>query len=217
MACNSAYESQMFERTIHIEIKILLLSALLLMAVKFSPAQINPAPAKRFGIIPVFIKNNTKQDVNEVASNVLRVINNTDKPVNFHLRFSIPGEWQMLNQGNRNYSVAAGDSVFLPVRIVLDKKAKGNTNYIITIFLVSDKEVQFASQNWYVGIVSRPQWDANIPLKKLFFVNNSDSSGFSVHLQNSGNTDELLRLSFNADHRIEIFDAKSHAPFTQTQ
>ncbi len=165
------------------------------------------ASNRSYGIIPEFVKNNTSHEVSEVASNVLRVSNNTGKSVSFHLRFSIPPSWQLLGKNDKNYNLAAGDSVFIPVRIITDKMAKGNTNYVVSTFLVSDKDVQFASQSWYVAIANQSFWSAVIPLKKMFFINGSDSSGFMIHFQNSGNADEMIHLNFNSDRRIEVIDA----------
>ena len=52
--------------------------------------------AKPYGIMSEFVKNNTTHEVSEVASNVLRIVNNTGKSVSFYLRFSIPTGWQLL-------------------------------------------------------------------------------------------------------------------------
>lgn len=159
---------------------------------------------KPYGIIPQFLKNNTTHLVSEVASNVLRVTNNTGKTVSFHLRFAIPQNWQLTRQNSANYEIPAGDSLFIPVRIIADKMAKGNTSYVVSAFLISDKEVQFASQSWYVAIENQSAWSATIPLKKIFFINDADSTGFSIRFQNSGNADELIRLNFSSDRRLEV-------------
>lgn len=164
---------------------------------------------KRFGIVSEFVKNNTEQNVSEVASNVLRVSNCTKKTVRFHLRFSIPMGWQMMKQNNTVYELAPGDSAFVPIRIIMEKLTKGNMNYVVSAFLISDHDQQFASQNWYVTIQNQSQWSAIIPTKKIFFVNNSDSSGFNVHFTNTGNADEMIHLSFNTDRRIEVINPAS--------
>jgi hypothetical protein len=162
--------------------------------------------SRPYGIVPEFVKNNTSHQVSEVASNVLRVVNNTGKSVSFHLRFSIPSSWQLLAKTDKNYNLKAGDSIFIPVRIITDKMAKGNTNYVVSTFLVSDKDVQFASQSWYVSIANQSLWTATVPLKKIFFVNDSDSSGFMIHFQNGGNADEMIHLNFIADRRVDVID-----------
>ena len=84
---------------------------------------------KRYGISSEFIKNNTEQNVSEVASNVLRITNYTSKTVSFHLRFSIPMNWLMLKQSNAVYELAPGDSTFIPVRIITDKLDAFNSGF----------------------------------------------------------------------------------------
>ena len=162
--------------------------------------------SKPYGILPEFVRNNTTHHVSEVASNVLRVINNTGKNVSFRTRFSIPMNWYLTRLNSGNYEILPGDSIFIPVRVIVDKLAKGNTNYVIFASLVSDKDVQFAAQNWYVALENQSSWSASIPLKKNFFINNSDSSGFSVRLQNTGNADEMIHLQFSSDRRVMIVD-----------
>ena len=196
-----------FRRSLHTTKKIFFGIIALILWSSLLTAQISrPDKPKPFGIIPEFTKNNTIHSVSEVASNVLRVINNTNKTVSFHLRFSIPQGWEILKQNQQNYSLEPGDSIFVPVRIITDKFVKGNTNYVVSCYLVSDKDVQFAAQNWYVAIQNKSSWAASIPLKKIYFVNNTDSSSFTIHFQNSGNADEVLHLSFSADRRIDVIN-----------
>ena len=53
------------------------------------------------GVKSDFLKNNTAVESNEVASNVLRIKNNTGKSVRFHLNYSIPSGWVILGQSEK--------------------------------------------------------------------------------------------------------------------
>ena len=124
------------------------------------------------GIIPGvnvnFSRNNTAVESSEVASNVLGVKNNTGKSVRFHLNYSIPAGWVILGQTDKEFEIATNDSLFIPVRIIPDKHVKGGTSYVITVTMMSDKNIQFAAQNWYVSV----------PSKSVTRVYRAPSSGF---------------------------------------
>jgi hypothetical protein len=164
--------------------------------------------ASQFGIDAAFLNNNSSITPNEVASNVFQLKNNTAKSVGFHLNYSTPAGWQILGDKEKIFEIAAGDSLFVPVRVIPDKEVKGGTSYIITVTVVSDKNVQFVAQNWYVTFPAKSNWTARIPFKHQFFTNNNDSSGFQVNFTNNGNSDEEIRLTLVPDRRIEILRQK---------
>lgn len=160
--------------------------------------------AGSYGVQAAFVHSSTKQSVEEVANNTLRVINKSGAPVRFHVNFSLPGGWELLGKAEKDVELAANDSIFLPVRVIVNRESKGGTSYIITAWLSSEKGVQFASHNWYVTIPIHSEWTANIPVKQQYFIGGMDSSGFKVRFRNSGNADEQLRVSLVPDHRLEV-------------
>lgn len=163
--------------------------------------------AASLGIQASFVKNNTKQDVNEVANNTLRIRNYSNAVVRFHVNFSLPAGWQYLGNPEKDIELAAGDSVFLPVRLIVNRASKGGTSYIVTAWLSTEKGLQFASQNWYVTIPVHSDWKATMPVKQQYFISETDSSGFKVLLKNNGNTDEQIRITLVPDRRLEIIRA----------
>jgi hypothetical protein len=182
----------------HRFIRLLLLVFLALFTVA---GKIDAAP---FGVQATFVHNNTKQDVNEVANNTLKVRNYSSSIVRFHVNFSLPSGWEFLGNPEKDVQLAANDSIFLPVRLIVNRDSKGGTSYIVTAWLSSDKGVQFASQNWYVTIPVHSDWKASVPNKQVYFISNVDSSGFKLIFRNNGNTDEDIRISLVPDRRLEI-------------
>ena len=160
--------------------------------------------AVALGIQAGFVHNNSKQNVNEVANNTLRVRNYSNATVRFHVNFSLPAGWSFLGNPEKDIELASNDSIFLPVRLILNHDAKGGTSYIVTAWLSSEKGLQFSSQNWYVTIPIHSDWKASLPIKQQYFISQSDSSGFKILLKNNGNTDEQIRLTLVPDRRLEI-------------
>lgn len=162
------------------------------------------ASTSSFGFDVGFIRNNTSLLSSEVASNVFQLKNNTGKTVRFHLNYSIPAGWTILGQTDKEFQIQSNDSLFVPIRVVPDKFVKGGTSYVITVTIVSDKNVQFAALNWYVSIPAKSNWTVQLPFKHQFFINDNDSSGFQINLRNDGNSDEEIRISLAPDRRLEI-------------
>ncbi|MBK8585589.1 MAG: hypothetical protein IPN88_09245 [Bacteroidetes bacterium] len=111
---------------------------------------VRTAYAGSYGIQASFVHNNTKQSVDQVANNTLRVVNNGSTTVRFHVNFSLPSGWEYLGNPEKDIELAGNDSIFLPVRLIVNRDSKGGTSYIVTAWLSSEKGVQFSSQNWYV-------------------------------------------------------------------
>lgn len=162
------------------------------------------ARAAQYGIQADFVRNNTEQEVTEVASNVLRIKNYTGHVARFHLAWSVPAGWMMMGNKDKTIEIGVNDSLFIPIRIIPEKLAKGGTSYITSVMLVSDQGMQFASQNWYIRIRQHINWTAQIPVKQKFFINGNDTSSFSIHLKNDGNTDENIRMTLIPDRRVVI-------------
>lgn len=168
--------------------------------------------ASGIGIQSSFVRNNTSQQATEVASNVLKVANYTGKPLTFHLEFSLPAQWFLLGQKEDDIELPAGDSVFIPVRVIPNKLSEGGTNYIVTVILVSDKGLQFAAQNWYTEIRANSMWKAMLPVKQVYFTNNVDSSGYRIRLQNLGNATENIRITMLPDRRLLLLNTSTGQP-----
>jgi len=164
----------------------------------------NRADAVVTGIEANFVRNNTVLEDKEIASNVFGVKNHTGKSVRFRLKLSVPAGWNILSSSEKEFEIEAGDSIFIPVRVVPGNEIKGGTSYVITATMASDRGMQFSAQNWYVTLPVRTKWTANLPIKQQFFYNNNDSSGVELYLRNEGNADEELRVTILPDRRLEL-------------
>ncbi len=151
-----------------------------------------------------FINPNTQQTLEEAATNVLKIKNNTRFEQEISVNISLPDGWQTLSKPGRVYTIAPSDSLFIPVRIIPSKSAKGNTNYIINAFLITTNGFQMANDYWYVEIKKISNWNVSIPKKKIYFPNETHTAEFDILLTNSGNSDEKISLDFLASRNLII-------------
>src|SRR5688500_17482949 len=80
-------------------------------------------------VLVEFKQRQTLQKSNELASNMLRVVNNTTKTLNFTLTLNLPVGWSRIGASNTPYSLEAGDSMFIPVKLVFKGKEEGDISY----------------------------------------------------------------------------------------
>ncbi|MDP4266186.1 MAG: hypothetical protein Q8880_01970, partial [Bacteroidota bacterium] len=162
---------------------------------------------KNRGIQFSFINTSTKQGIEEVASNVLKIVNNTDNAQNLISELSIPFGWNALGKTERTFRLEAGDSAFFPVRILPDKQSKGSTNYVVNAFLTTESNVIVGSSIWYINVNSVSLWTADLPLNKVIFKNNNNIAPFSLRLQNKGNSDENVNITINSERALLLCDS----------
>lgn len=158
-----------------------------------------------FGINAAFLNLNTRQGVDKVASNVLRIVNNTSRAQEISIQFSFPAQWSIMGLDVRQLRIEPNDSVFIPVRIIPDKSATGNTSYVINA-LISVSDVSVANSLWNIAIEKMSDWYAMLPAKRVYFPSDSDSSSFDLRLQNLGNSEEQIVVILTPDPSLMLTD-----------
>ncbi len=159
-----------------------------------------------------FLKGSTDGSVDQVASNVVKVVNNTGRTVVFNLEYAYPAGWRIMNDKERVYSVANRDSLFVPVRVIPTKAAEGNVNYFVNASAFTASGVPLASAPWNMQVTKVSRWFANIVKSEAYLPNDSDETSFQLNVKNDGNSAEDVVVLFNPDPKLLITDAQGN-PF----
>jgi hypothetical protein len=154
-----------------------------------------------------FRETNSQIKTSELASNMLKIVNGSEKKLNFYVNLSLPEGWQSIKSSDVLYHLDGGDSIFIPVKISVNAHEEGNINYLIMAGLVSESSnQQFASASWYVQLGMESQWNASVNKTEAYFTNNSDTSSFSMQVQNTGNSVEWYTVKLMPHHRIQVYN-----------
>src|SRR5438876_10805766 len=106
---------------------------------------------------------------------MLRVVNNTNKKLNFYLELNLPAGWYSIHAQNELYSIDAGDSVFIPVKLVFRGTEEGDISYMVVAGLLTESNhTQFASATWSLQVKKQSDWVASLDRSEAFFVIGSD-------------------------------------------
>ena len=143
----------------------------------------------------------------ELASNMLKIVNSSEKKVSFYVDLSLPQGWSSLKSSDVLYHLDGGDSLFVPIKIAVNPHEEGNISYLIVAGLVGESsKQQFASASWYVQLGMESQWNATVNKTEAYFTNNSDTSSFSMHVKNTGNSMEWYTVRMMPHHRIQVYN-----------
>lgn len=153
-----------------------------------------------------FVKSDGLASVDDVVTNVVKAVNRTARPVRFNLDLASPQGWKVINNLTKLYTVRAGDSLFIPVRMIPSKESAGNVNYFISATAYSEFGNALASTPWSVSVKKITKWNILVEERQVYFTNDSDSTDIHIRMTNEGNSVEKLRVSFFPDQRLRVLD-----------
>lgn len=155
-----------------------------------------------------FKKSSETASVDEdVVSNVVRATNQTSRPIRFVLDLASPFGWRVVNNLEKVYQVNAGDSLFIPVRLIPSRETVGNVSYFISATAYTEFGDALASTPWSVEIKKVSKWNLTVEERQLYFTNDSDSTTINVRLTNDGNSVENIQVNLTPDARLQVLDA----------
>lgn len=153
-----------------------------------------------------FIKSDGVASVDDVVTNVVRAVNRTARPIRFNIDLAAPAGWKVVNSLTKLYTVRAGDSTFIPVRLIPSKESAGNVNYFISATAYSEFGNALASTPWSVSVQKITKWNILVEERQVYFTNDSDSTSIHIRMTNDGNSIEKLRINYFPDQRLRILD-----------
>ena len=156
-----------------------------------------------YGVQLGFAQERSKITATDVASNVLFIINNSNKKMDLTLDLSSPAGWRLFSKSSKKISIESKDTLYFPIRVRPAYNIDGNTNYILNAFISTD-EFTLANSMWYIEVAKISAWSAYTPQNKFYLTEKKDSTTFSVNISNDGNSDEALQLRIKPDPELII-------------
>jgi hypothetical protein len=149
----------------------------------------------------------------QIISNVLRIKNSGAQPVNFYVNLNYPANWKTLTNTEKLYVVPAGDSIFIPVRIIPGSMMFGNTKYYINVFIEDENRSQIATNYFFCSTQRISQWEMTInPQARIYFKNNENEADFNLNILNTGNEKQDLMVTMaNGKSSLIVMDSMGKA------
>ncbi len=163
-----------------------------------------------YGVSMGFAQDRSNIKASDVASNVLFIVNNTNKPLDLNLQINAPAGWRLFGKESRELNLKPKDTTYVPLRVRPAYDIKGNTNYLVNVFL-SNGDFTITNGMWYIKVDKISLWQAYTPSNKLYFTGEKDSTSFQVTISNQGNADEALQVRISMDKEIQLIDMSGQA------
>ncbi len=160
-----------------------------------------------YGVQMGFLQERSKIDASDMASNVLFIINNTNKPLDLNLQINAPAAWKLYGIASQDLKLQPKDTTYIPVRIRPSLNIEGNTNYVVNVFL-SSESFTITNAMWYIVVEKVSSWHAYTPNNKLYFTGEKDSASFDVIVTNDGNSDEALQVRVIPESELLLINAQ---------
>jgi hypothetical protein len=167
------------------------------VAIPVETAKPTPAFTKKI-FHAEFIKKDVELKKGEIVSNVLRVVNASDKTVSFYIDISHPLKWKTLTNTTKLYETKPGDTLFIPVRVIPATEFKGNMSYLINVFITNEDGKQLTSDLFFASTQKVVKWELTVlPRERIYFLNNENTTTFGINLFNAGNENQDILLTLS--------------------
>lgn len=149
-----------------------------------------------------FLKTDVEISKPGAYFNVLEIRNNNDDPVAGLLRLGCPDGWRFIGPSLDTIVLQPGESMLFPVRISIPKNTIGGVSFVIGAELFGRDIYNYA--NSYISIRRNSRWDMRLSTSQVYVSDYKPYGDLSITLNNKGNSNELVKLSFDMGGLLEF-------------
>ncbi len=149
-----------------------------------------------------FVKKEIELSSSGSFFNAVKLENNSDEPFSGAVRITVPEGWSIIGGGFAEVELLPGEEKLLPFRISVPPGALGGISFTIN-GEVRGEENYYDYATSYVSLVPISKWDFRIDSKNIYLSDFKPQGDFVVRLSNKGNTNEMIKLSFNTGDLLE--------------
>ena len=155
-------------------------------------------PFIRYGQVSTkFSKPTEELKKGQIISNVLKIINHADIPLNFSVDAIFPGGWKRIGSKNKIHIAKPKDTVFVPIIILPTKLVNGNTEIIVNTFIIDEDGQQIGNNFFTLTTTKKVAWSIDIKNNtNFYFKNDENTKDFNFLINNNGNYNQDIFVSY---------------------
>ncbi|MEM7160926.1 MAG: hypothetical protein AAF487_00670 [Bacteroidota bacterium] len=142
-------------------------------------------PKMNRGIEISFAKSELKPESGEILSNVLKIVNHNTEAKIILPEYNHPASWKLVGQKDVWYEIQANDTIYVPVRIIPQAIASGQSNYQINVFIYNDKGIQILTDHFNCVTDKTVQWNVQNSDDKIYFKHGENWEDLSFNISNT--------------------------------
>jgi len=155
-------------------------------------------PFIRYGQVSTkFSKPTEELKKGQIISNILKIINHSDIPLNFSVDAIFPGGWKRIGSKNKIHIAKPKDTVFVPIIILPTKLINGNTEIIVNTFIIDEDGQQIGNNFFTLTTTKKVAWSIDIKNNtNFYFKNDENTKDFNFLINNNGNYNQDIFVSY---------------------
>ncbi len=152
--------------------------------------------------------------------NILIIKNNSGEKFNGNVQFDVPNDWNFVGDPNITLSLEAGDSINIPVRVMVSSKVLGEIAYVVVASVMDKNERQVKSEYCFITIPRLPNTKVKLLNDIAYFDQKTDKATFNYTIHNLGNINEIVNvellgsyyMTVNNNRRDKLFSTSVSMP-----
>lgn len=157
-----------------------------------------------------FLKTDTELQEPGTYFNVLEIVNNDSKSISGIVKIGGPDNWHFIGPNSDSLTLQPGASRLIPVRVSIPRNTLGGISYLIGAEFFGKDLYNYA--NSYLSILRKSRWDMRLSSSEVYISDFRPHGEVSLSIENTGNSNELIKLSFEMGGLLEFreeFEADS--------
>ncbi|MCB0395178.1 MAG: hypothetical protein KDD36_00910 [Flavobacteriales bacterium] len=148
----------------------------------------------------VFTRDHIEQSADSTFFNVLKVKNTSSEPMTGTIEFFVPFGWGIAYTPKARYTIAPGQTEYIPFRLSIPGEAKGGMAHVVNVTFRTNQALY--SENCYIKIIRKSRWSLSTNANVVYFNAYYNDVQFKVILSNKGNTPEVVYLQFDVGKNL---------------
>ncbi len=151
-----------------------------------------------------FIKTEVELEKPGSLFNVLEIGNNSAEKLTGILKFNYPDSWGFIGKSLDSLIIDPGEVRLVPLRISMPGNTLGGVSYVIGAEWFGNDLYNYA--NAYVSVRRKSKWEMYLSTDRLYLSEYKPYSEVDVSLSNKGNSNEMIKLSFDLGGLLQFHD-----------
>jgi outer membrane protein OmpA-like peptidoglycan-associated protein len=136
--------------------------------------------------------------------NVLLIKNNSPDEREFNLKINTPRNWEIIGDASEKIVLPPLGNLKIPVRVTVDKNAKGGVGYAVVAVLSDMEGNLFDSEYAFLNIPVKTKINLITESGARFLDHKFLKSKFTFTVENLGNIDEIINIKLNPDISLTV-------------
>ncbi|MHC1704082.1 MAG: OmpA family protein [Tenuifilaceae bacterium] len=171
-----------------------------------------------------FARHSIDATTGKTIFNILKIVNKSQQAQTFNLNLTTPTGWSVIGDEKQVVSLQPLDSILLPIRISIGDKVKGDIGYSVIAAIVDSKGNPIKNEYCFIKMPRRVDLSVKLLTRLEYIDQQTNKSHFKIKIENKGNRDELVNLTFQSDDGLGVVNENLFSytkdininPFTDT-